>query len=295
MREETSPSRAIASAVRAVAQHAETADHGQVVVDGGDGDGDHHHDAGGDARRDDPCRHRAADEVVDAGPVVEDGERPEAEHGEVVAVDRLPQHLRDEIVDSGQADGREPQAEHVVGEPPVDQCLHRAACRLEDEHDLGDRVEPREPEERREQVPLRNVDVLRLAETERDDRPGADEGVGHKQQRRGVGRHLQPLDRGRVTREDADDAEGDAEVPEARGDDEHARMAQLCAGEARHQPERHGEGGVGAPAVNNRVEVRRARAAEGEPLLVAEKLGRVELDRGDQREHRADQQPGQGG
>jgi hypothetical protein len=119
-----------------------------VLIEAGHDDGDDHHERGRDAGGLHPDRDGATNQVMHAGPVVENGERPKAEHGQVVAIDRFTEHLGQEIINRGEADRREPEAKDIVGKPPVDEALHGATGGLENEHDLGDRVEPGEPEQR---------------------------------------------------------------------------------------------------------------------------------------------------
>ncbi len=61
--------------------------------------------------------------------------------------------------------------------------------------------------------------------------------------------------------------------------------------QARQQPQDHAEGRVGDPAVQHRLQVHRADAPEGEPGLLHQPVGRVQLDRRRQPRHRTQQQP----
>src|SRR5690606_33777421 len=103
----------------AVTQRAEAPDHREEVVDRDREDGDHHQYAGDDRGRDHPGRERSADQVVHPVERVEEGEGPESEERELVAVDRPPEDLRHEVVDRGEADRSEPETERVVRVEPV--------------------------------------------------------------------------------------------------------------------------------------------------------------------------------
>ena len=195
-------------------------DHREVVIDSDDNDGDDHHNGGDDASGDQPNGDGATDEMVDAGPVVEECEGPKSKDGEVVGIDRPAQYFGNEIVGGAQGHGCVPEAECVVTKPPVDNGLHNSLCGRPEDHENRDNVKPREPEEAGKEVPLRDVDVIAPSEAECDNAPDADEDIGNGQKRRSVGRDLEPFNGGEVSTEDSKDAEGDAQVPEDTGDDE---------------------------------------------------------------------------
>ena len=52
----------------------------------------------------------------------------------------------------------------------------------DEKHDLRAAVEPREPEERGEQIPLRDVNVIAAPEAEHEDGPRNDERVANEQE-----------------------------------------------------------------------------------------------------------------
>lgn len=86
-----------------------------------------------------------------SSPGTKNGERPETEERELPAVQRTLHDFRDEINNHGQAERREPEVEEVAGEPVVDGGLHHAAHGMNDEQQLRSGINPREPEEGREQ------------------------------------------------------------------------------------------------------------------------------------------------
>jgi hypothetical protein len=62
-------------------------------------------------------------EVVQAHLRIEQRQRPEADQRQPVGVDRRTDDLRNHVVGGGEAEGRHPQTEDVVGVPPVEHRL----------------------------------------------------------------------------------------------------------------------------------------------------------------------------
>src|SRR6266536_1573659 len=116
----------------------------------------------------------------------------------MITVNRPPDYFRNHIISSAESDRAKPQKKQIVREPPAHGRLHHALHRHDEEHQLRGRVEPREPEKRTEQIPLRDVNLVAAPKTEHEHGPRNDEQVSDKKNERGVGRKLQPLITGAV-------------------------------------------------------------------------------------------------
>ena len=90
-------------------------------------------------------------------------------------------------------DGQEPQAVEPVDVPSINDRLQHATNRGAEEHDLRDRVDPREPEGRTEEIPLRSVHVLGVADAEGRHAPHADQRVSDEQQEHHEARHFEQV------------------------------------------------------------------------------------------------------
>ena len=99
--------------------------------------------------------------VVGARPDVYEGQRPEADHGEPVAVQRRIGRLRNEVVGQRQPDGSKNQADSVVHVHPVEIGLIDAGGERGGEV-AGD-VDERRPEDGAHDVPDGDVHLLILA------------------------------------------------------------------------------------------------------------------------------------
>lgn len=74
-------------------------------------------------------------------------------------MDGAADDFRNQVVGGAEADGGEPEAEGVVGEPPVDRWLGGCLDGGEDEQAMGGEIEGGKPEEGCHDVPLGDVDV----------------------------------------------------------------------------------------------------------------------------------------
>ena len=209
-------------------------------------------------------------------------------------MDGTAEDFRDEIIGGGQPDRGEPKSERVVSIPPIDRTLRATLDRLEVEQNVRRGIKPGEPEEGGQKIPLAHVDVTRFAETEHEDGPHRNQSEGHKKHEAGVVREFQPLDRAAVAGEDAEDPEQNADVPEDGRADEQFAVTQGRAAETGHEPECRADAGGRSPSVSHRIQVRRPHASEGQPAPLVEESRRVHLERGQQREERADEQPKNG-
>src|SRR6267142_3347585 len=104
--------------------------------------------------------------MVNARLAVEHRERPESDERQAVGVDWATERLGDEVIRRAKPQRREPETEHIMGIPPVDERLLDAEM---DVRDLGDYVEDREPEQGCTDVPHRNVQVMDVALTQREE------------------------------------------------------------------------------------------------------------------------------
>ena len=254
---------------------------------------DNHQHVGGDTQRRDPHRHRGADKTAAAGEGRGDRQPPEGQRSQVVIRNGLAEYLGEEVIRRGQRDRHKPKIVESVGIPGIDDGLEHAAHRGLEKHHLRDGINPREPERRAEEIPLRGVDILRVADAEGRDGPDADEGVGGEQDEAHEARHLEQLEGGGITREDAADAERDTDIPELGGDEQPAAVAESGRRQAGHQPEAEGEGGVHTPAVDEGVLRGGGEAAVGAPLAIGQEARLMQLHRGGQLHDATKEEPEQ--
>ena len=231
--------------------------------------------------------------MVHAIPVVEQRQRPEAQDTEVITVNRTTDDLGNEVVNGGQTDGREPQSEHIVREPPVDGRLNHAPHRLDEEHHLRGSVEPREPKNRGQKVPLGNVQMALGPQAEGDNRPDRNERITNEKNRSRIARHLQPLDGRGITDQDSAHAHCDANIVEQVGHGDQTGSHQRNAAQAAHQPNGHTHRNLRGEPVNDRVEVSRADIGKSEPFPARQETRGVQLDTRHQCQNGAGQKPRQ--
>src|SRR5260370_41785313 len=102
--------------------------------------------------------------MMNASLAIEHRERPETNERQAVGVDGATEHLGDEVIRRAEPQRREPETEHIVSIPPVDDRLLDAEV---DMRDLRDDIEDREPEQSCANVPDRTVQVMDGALTPR--------------------------------------------------------------------------------------------------------------------------------
>ena len=209
----------------------------------------------------------------------------------MVTVNRPANHFWNHVISGAEPDRAEPKEKEIVPEPPGHGRLHHALHRHHEKHDLGRAVDPWEPEEGAEQIPLRDVNVFTAPETKHDHRPRDDERIRDEKDCRGVRGELEPLIAGAVARQDAAHAQKDAEIPESAAHDEEQRMAQGRPAQTRHEPDRGANAGHRRPAENHHVHVRGPDSSPGQPTVVREKIGGVKFEGGKAGEQRAEQEP----
>src|SRR5467141_4982523 len=123
-------------------------------------DRDDRENGGRDARGDHPGWERTIDEPLHSGPAREERVSPESDRGQVIAVNRPANDFRDHIVGGAEPDRAEPEEKKIIREPPGHGRLHHTLDRDNEKHDLSGAIDPWEPEERAEQIPLRYVNVV---------------------------------------------------------------------------------------------------------------------------------------
>ena len=229
--------------------------------------------------------------MVHAVPSIEECQAPKTDDGKVIGMDGAADDLGDQVINGGEADWGEPEAEDVVGEPPVDRRLGRCLDGGEDQEAMGGEIECGEPEKGRHDIPLGDVDVP--WRTTADEAYGLqrDEGKADEQEGRCVGGVFQPFHGGGVSAEDAPSSYGVAHVPEHGCQRERTAIADGSAAEAGEDPKPDANTGGGKPAVSDDVQVGGADSPEGEPRIFCEKLGIVQLDGGGDGQGGTEQKP----
>ena len=161
-----------------------------VLVDGHGNHRDEHHDRMHDRQRDDPRRNRSADKMMHAHLAVEQSEPPKPQQGQTIGIDRFADDLGDEVIGSPDPQGRQPQAQDIMGEPPVYGCLLRAGM---DVGYIGDGEQDRKPAERGEVIPARDIDMIDVAPGRRRQERDDEEGPRYGEQDVDLPGYLQPL------------------------------------------------------------------------------------------------------
>src|SRR4029453_3382326 len=110
-------------------------------------------------------------------------------------------YFGDHVISRAEPDRAEPKKEQIICVPPANGRLQHALHWHNEKHQLASRVEPREPEKRSEQIPLRNVNLFAAPKTEHKHRPGDNQCVSDKKNNGGVERKLEPLITGAVAEE----------------------------------------------------------------------------------------------
>jgi hypothetical protein len=121
--------------------------------------------------------------------------------------------------------------------------------------------------------------------------PQCDEGVADEAGGGGVAGHFEPFIAGGATRDDACEAEGDAEVPNLRTNGDEQALSEGDASAAGHDPEAGGEEGVDAEAVGEGIQSGGLDASVGEPRAVGKEFGIEELVGGEGGEGAACEEP----
>ena len=204
---------------------------------------------------------------------------------------RASGEFRQEIKRDAKADQREPDKNEIVGEPGINRHLRDAAHGPRDEEEIGRRVNPREPEQRRQQKPVRRIKFAFAPLAERGDGGNGDEQERGEEQHRASARKFEPRKPGAVAEQNGGDTDEHAEVPEVRGDDGQKRQGQFRLAQARKNPEHHAETGGNAEAVKQRVVGGGLDAAVGQQRAIGKQVRLVKSHHGGQRQQKADDEP----
>src|SRR5437773_3505914 len=124
----------------------------------------------------------------------------------MVTVNRASDHLWNHVVRRAERDRAEPKEEEIIRVPPADSRLQHALHRHDKEHQLPSRIQPRKPEERAEQIPLRNVNLVAAPIAKHQYYPRGNERVRHEKNNRCVAGELEPLIAGAVAQKNSTNA-----------------------------------------------------------------------------------------
>ncbi|OPZ68959.1 MAG: hypothetical protein BWY82_02407 [Verrucomicrobia bacterium ADurb.Bin474] len=266
----------------------ETPNHRHVVVDRDHDNRNCHHHARHRPRALQPDGDRPSDKVVNPCPIIEKSKCPKTDHRKVVAVNWPPQDLGNEVVGGSQRHWRQPQSQNIVGEPPVGDWLHHTSCRHEQDHHLRNRVEPGEPENRGQNIPLRNIHMPGLPVRKRHNSPHPDHCIRKGQNRSYLHRHFKPLHRSHFTGQNTGHPNCHAHVPQDPRKHKETAVPHLGTAQARHQPECHAKNRIISPPENHGVEVRGPDPSESQPLKLSQVLRIVHLIGCDEGKYRPD-------
>ncbi len=223
-------------------------------------DRDHEHDGEEDRDRLQPLADGPVEHVVRAGPDVDEGERPEADHREPVGVERRLGGLRDEVVADPEAERREDEADRVVDVEPVQVRLVRA--RREHRREVPDDVDERRS--RGSPPMMYQIETyicwyLRVTTVMTMFRPNITHAIVTRTSRtNGSSAYSRPCVH--AARERHDGAEDDRD-PEAQRRHPELLAPELDAAEARDQVEAEPHVGGEEPAEEHPVDVQRAACA----------------------------------
>src|SRR3990172_6448388 len=272
---------------RAVAEHPEVIDGRQVMIDGDGHDGDHHHDTGHNGDRDEPCRKRPADKMMNPVPVIKESEGPEPDEPQIVAVDWPGDNLWDKVICTCQADGCEPGGKRVMSVPPIHGGLYDALINPEICHD----IEKGKPEERGHNIPKADVQMIHisLAESLSDGCSEHEEPGGNKSA--GEGGEFKPFQSLAVSGKDRNGTGKNSNIPQNCG--QVVQPAELQRGSTQpcSEPDNHSRSRQGGPSVHDGVEVCRPDPSKRPHGVPAQPVGEVEFQRGHDAEERSDQEP----
>ena len=191
----------------------------------------------------------------------------------MVTVNRTADHFRDHVISGAERDRAEPKKEQIIRVPPADRRLHHALDRDHEEHCLRGGVKPRKPEERAEQIPLGDINLVAATKTEHQDRPRNNQRVSDKKNNRGIRRKLEPVVTSAVAHENSDYANQHTNVPKPNPRHNEQRMSQSRPAQSRHQPDRRSHCGHRRPAVNHHVHVHRTQSAPRQKADIREPVG----------------------
>jgi hypothetical protein len=124
----------------------------------------------------------------------------------------------DEIKQYRQRQRSEPESEKTIREPAVDRELHYTAHGKPNQEQSCGGVEPGEPEQRGEDVPLRRIQFRVATGFESQQRASGDDGIRREQDRGASAREFEPFKTSGVSGKNGNDANRHAEIPKQRTD-----------------------------------------------------------------------------
>src|SRR5947199_8818514 len=104
----------------------------------------------------------------------------------MITVHRASDYFRNHVIRSAEGNGAEPQKEQIIRVPPANSRLQNSLHRHDEKHQLPGSIEPREPEKRAKQIPLRNVNLFAATIAKHKHRPRSNERVSNKKNDRCV-------------------------------------------------------------------------------------------------------------
>ena len=169
---------------------------------------------------------------MNAAPAAKKRQSPEREDRQIAAVERVCGQFRQEVKYRRQTNEAEPDLAEVMDVPPVHQRLQNAAHREKGQQQISGGVNPREPEQRRQQEPLGNIERRPVPMMKGQQGADTDDGIRYEQNRRDVSGHFQPLIAGRVAEQYGGDADLHASIPKNRADHDTTGQHQARPAEA---------------------------------------------------------------
>src|SRR6266481_4170805 len=125
---------------------------------------DDREDHRGDAGRNHPGRKWTVDKPLHSRPASEKCVTPKADCGEVITINRSASDFRDHVVGGSEPKRSKPEEEQIIRVPPRYRRLEHTLHRHDEKHGLGGEINPWEPEERGQQIPLGDVDRVSAPE-----------------------------------------------------------------------------------------------------------------------------------
>src|SRR5699024_9123924 len=116
---------------------------------------------------------------MDADLAVKQCQSPEAKQGQPVGINRFADDLGDKVISGAEAKWRQPQAQYVMGKPPVDgSLLYAEVCAGQ----IGQEKQGRKPHQPGEVIPARHVNMIYLSVCRSDDKWNGKAGARNCQQ-----------------------------------------------------------------------------------------------------------------
>ena len=168
----------------------------------------------GDAGGNHPGRKWTIDKPLHSRPAGEKGVAPESDRGQVITVNRSAGDFRNHVVGSAEPERSEPEEEQVIRVPPRYRGLQHTLHRHDEQHGLSGKVNPREPEERGQQIPLCDVDRISAPKPKHQNRPRNDERVSDEEDNGRVAGKFDPVIARAVSGQDPANPKQHPQIPE---------------------------------------------------------------------------------